>query len=787
MAKRRSSGRASRSVAYLGAHFVAAILGRLARHWFMFALFVGVCLAIRGSFGLEYGLPYLFREDPPMDQLAVTELYRSPSFLTAFLGAIFAGAIWVFAVFLNAEDATAMDQMPIAEEAQFFLLNVFITGALPVLALGMRASPAIPPLGDVEIRHILVGWLLGTIVATAIIVASRVVDYVLESLIKGVYNLGTKAFRRKRQKSAGDDLGHVVQWENVVSRVPLLWLGFLATNILVNWRFGEHPVVAVFGLLGYGLSLYVFMNFFVESIRLWIVGACLILPIVVAGHERFKYTFPGLETYYKGCDAAQERGEAGPHPGAAAVVPCERPEKTEGASFLSRARPQLTLQAALAHMPVPKTGVAEQKPKLVVVAASGGAYRATFWTALVLDRIRARSAPGGDLEGMAQSIRLLTGASGGMIATAYMATLPPDKVAPGTPTEELDPSLVGALKGDIAKTNELAEAPTHRGNMDSLSTVTQTLVQHDIFTPLWGERYRIDRGRALEQQWKSLDVPFSDLRRWAAEGSRPFIIVSPVIAQTGQPLLISNLDLPDILSPDAGCAAGPADPGRPNRSVDLFQAFPDAINTFRLATAVRMSATFPLVTPSVSLPTSPPVRVVDAGYFDNFGMSIALAYLKQCDVRELITQNTSGVIIIQINAYPVEARNAASAAADGSDGMTKDKDCRDDQAAADSSWAGRSLSSLTSALEGLFSARQASMIYRNDQELSAVQEIYRSARMADGRPFPFDSVVFENAGRASFSWYLTEHDLKCMQAQLDESHNLKVFDRLRMLWRGVGP
>jgi len=40
-----------------------------------------------------------------------------------------------------------------------------------------------------------------------------------------------------------------------------------------------------------------------------------------------------------------------------------------------------------------------------------------------------------------------------------------------------------------------------------------------------------------------------------------------------------------------------------------------------------MNASFPLVSPGVSLPTTPPRRVVDAGYYDNHGVNLAAMWL----------------------------------------------------------------------------------------------------------------------------------------------------------------
>ena len=62
--------------------------------------------------------------------------------------------------------------------------------------------------------------------------------------------------------------------------------------------------------------------------------------------------------------------------------------------------------------------------------------------------------------------------------------------------------------------------------------------------------------------------------------------------------------------------------------------------------AIRMSATFPFVTPVVSLPSDPIIDVVDAGGRDNYGVESTLKFIYT--FRNWISTNTSGVVIVQI-------------------------------------------------------------------------------------------------------------------------------------------
>ncbi len=64
------------------------------------------------------------------------------------------------------------------------------------------------------------------------------------------------------------------------------------------------------------------------------------------------------------------------------------------------------------------------------------------------------------------------------------------------------------------------------------------------------------------------------------------------------------------------------------------------------SSVLRMSATFPYISPIVSLPSEPRIEIMDAGLRDNFGIETTLRFLKT--FNDWIAENTSGVVIIQI-------------------------------------------------------------------------------------------------------------------------------------------
>src|SRR5262249_19610591 len=96
----------------------------------------------------------------------------------------------------------------------------------------------------------------------------------------------------------------------------------------------------------------------------------------------------------------------------------------------------------------------------------------------------------------------------------------------------------------------------------------------------------------------------------------------------------------------------PTSPDRPLLSisaVELFRLFPGAHDQFQVGTAARMNASFPLISPAVSLPTNPPRRVVDPAFYGNFGVTLAAMWLLRNE--EAIREHTSGVAVIEIRAY----------------------------------------------------------------------------------------------------------------------------------------
>jgi hypothetical protein len=73
-----------------------------------------------------------------------------------------------------------------------------------------------------------------------------------------------------------------------------------------------------------------------------------------------------------------------------------------------------------------------------------------------------------------------------------------------------------------------------------------------------------------------------------------------------------------------------------------------------------MNASFPYITPVVTLPSEPPMRVMDAGVRDNYGYRATLSFLHT--YREWIAANTGGVVLLQLRDTQKELEVQSSSA-----------------------------------------------------------------------------------------------------------------------------
>jgi len=272
----------------------------------------------------------------------------------------------------------------------------------------------------------------------------------------------------------------------------------------------------------------------------------------------------------------------------------------------------------------------EEKPPLFVVCASGGGLTAALWATHVAQTIEECS--DGKLLG---HTALMTGASGGEIGLAYLR-----EAFLSDPEFRLN----GVRRLD-------------RISRDLLNPVAFSLVSNDLFLPftkisVGGRRYRRDRAYGFERELNlntggGLDKPLAAYRAPERAARIPLLFVTPSIVEDGRRMVISPQGVTYMTATPAALRGDL--PLRPDM-VDFRRLLPDQHpDSLRFTTALRMNATYPYVLPLVKLPTRPTVRLMDAGYRDNYGVVSAVRFLTV--FKDWIAENTSGVHLLQISAF----------------------------------------------------------------------------------------------------------------------------------------
>jgi hypothetical protein len=277
-----------------------------------------------------------------------------------------------------------------------------------------------------------------------------------------------------------------------------------------------------------------------------------------------------------------------------------------------------------------------------------------------------------------------------------------------------------------------------------------------------------------------LGVPFDELRQEEQQGLIPSLVFTPMLIEDGRQLIISNLDLGYMI--DAGSYTSPKDPKTldaqhgPQRTIsaiEFYRLFPDAVGQFRLGTAVRLNATFPVFTPATELPTNPPRRVVDAGYYDNYGLIVASRWISAN--REWLETNDIPVWVIEKWAYGYDEQSRFLVSAEEKQML----DAHPDRLAVPN----HAFRSSSLPVGALFTAWDTSMAYRGEERLNSLIYEMNFARF-NAEP-PKDPIAYRyrmDIGKVALpmNWVLTSQSLARLKTVSQD--NLELFDAVGEEW-----
>ncbi|NJM40343.1 MAG: hypothetical protein HC853_06040 [Anaerolineae bacterium] len=370
---------------------------------------------------------------------------------------------------------------------------------------------------------------------------------------------------------------------------------------------------------------------------------------------------------------------------------------------------------------------------MVVVATSGGGSKAATWTAHVLGMLREDPALG---KRFAESITLVSSVSGGSVGALYSLDqykapdMPLSKATGQASQSGLNAIAWGMVYPDLLRLiipfNWLVDNTNDRGM--SIERALQTQLAHESADQ---PDTLLQWSQTIEQQW------------------RPIQVFNTTIAESGQRLLLSPIAIesPFHTSPFA-------------QAVNFVTLYSKC--DLALATAARLSATFPYVTPMARPLSSetcvqagePRYHLADGGYFDNFGIMTVLEYLSSLNPQRYRDQfKRHKIILIQIRAAPIEGASARGASTDG--------------------LAYANVGPLLASLQ----VQQVTQIGRNDLEL----ELLRQQWAREG--IEIESVVFELHKNVVLSWHLTDGDIQDIVSDFQGTGNQGSLERLKQIWQ----
>jgi hypothetical protein len=376
--------------------------------------------------------------------------------------------------------------------------------------------------------------------------------------------------------------------------------------------------------------------------------------------------------------------------------------------------------------PVSPLQAEDKNDYMILVSADGGGIQAAAWTARVLTGIAERCPK------CADKIRLISGVSGGSVGTMYY----------------LD-ALNDQNRGRLSSV-ELRNIRTQAAS-SSLRSVAWGLAYPDLLNSFaW--LFTSGRGNELEKDWgrnlrvpddttaaniQQLEKPLSSWKQGVKEGWRPDVIFNTTMVESGGRVLMTTSDLLNKTG---------------YQSEDKRFTFHDLYpkNDISVASAARMSASFPYVTPvararfnggppagtpEIILKRYEKAHLADGGYFDNYGTVSLLDWL---DARLAQPDAPKKVLIIQIRCGDV----------------TSVKSGEDETLP--------TVYQLFAPLNTLYNVRTASQRERSDKEIEMVQKLH------DGhyKDVEIHSVIFNfsagvpNPAEPPLSWHLTRSEKK---------------------------
>jgi len=376
----------------------------------------------------------------------------------------------------------------------------------------------------------------------------------------------------------------------------------------------------------------------------------------------------------------------------------------------------------------------EQKQTLVVVCASGGGIQATGWTVKVLTGLQELLGPSFTL-----ATGLISSVSGGSVGTMYYL----DQFEENKEEHKKD-----SAESWYFPKKEYFEDIFQRATLDSLGAVGWGLAYPDLFRflglPLFNLIFpKINRGWAMESYWKQQlnkqDTFLSTWQEQIMEGNLPIPVFNATTVEDGYRLLISPMNF--IGKDKKNYEKQVEQNSKQQDEQELIKYARDFNIVYKdfdlhIATAARLSATFPYVSPTccayidnkcISNCSNQDIKklqtyhIADGGYFDNSGVLTAVEWLDQ--LLEEDKEEVKRVLIIVINPFPVPVPDSGSKPSQGDNKIPL-------KSVLSNSFSGI-MNAAISPIMTLFKVRNSTLNARNYKELDLLKDAYEYKNKKD--------------------------------------------------------
>lgn len=285
----------------------------------------------------------------------------------------------------------------------------------------------------------------------------------------------------------------------------------------------------------------------------------------------------------------------------------------------------------------------EEKQKVIIISSSGGGSRSAFWT------FRALQVADSMTQGaLFKNSLLITGASGGMLGASYWRNLYAVHPKLSFYNDKESIQYTDGIGGDL------------------LNSVVLGLATIDVLSPfnkINFKAWRNNKDRALifentltEMTDSILSGSIQKFVNQENQGNLPLLLPYATILNDGRKIIFASRTMSFL-------TRGKLQLGSANPSIDAvdFLSFfqNQGAENMSINSALRMSASFPVILPITNLPSQPRIQILDAGLRDNFGDEVVWRYI--ISMEEVLQKIASEIIILQIrdteesNPKPIRA------------------------------------------------------------------------------------------------------------------------------------